>query len=114
MQINAVFLADELAYGSPAPQAKIHLQLLWPVANDDALNGFLLRLAEHPAIAFAAASGSWTNGGSACQHQTNQDSAYGRVAQAHHLYDSHDLDGLFVQPHDLACAARGVAQGFAF
>lgn len=33
------------------------------------------------------------------------DGAHGRVAQARYLYDSHDLDGLFMEPHDFACAA---------
>ena len=101
LQINATFLADEPAYNTSISQVKVHLQLLGPVLDDQTLDGLLLGLAEHPAIAFGADSSSWTNGRPAANYKEINRAANAEVAQPCHCRNSHDFDALFTQPHDL-------------
>jgi hypothetical protein len=101
LELDAEFLLDELAYGSTTPQAKVHLQLLGSLVNDQALNDFFLHRTEHPTITSAASSQCWFYSGPAtCMKQING-RTNGRVTQSRHCHDLHDLDALLVQPYDL-------------
>jgi hypothetical protein len=73
---------------------KIHLELTGSVLDDQTLDGLLLGLAEHPAIAFAAASASWTNFRLAASYKEVNRAANAGVAQPRHCHHGHDFDAL--------------------
>ena len=59
-------LFDELAYCGPAPQVKVHLELLGAFVDDQARNSVLLRLTEHSAIASGTSAQRWPDRTASC------------------------------------------------
>ena len=51
LQPDTELLLNELTHSSPTSKAEIHLELLGALVDDQELNGVLLDLAEHSAIA---------------------------------------------------------------
>jgi hypothetical protein len=81
LQLDAKFLAYELAYCSTAPEMEFHLELLWARVDDQALNGVLLLLTQHSAITFGAPTQSRSDCAPATRLIQVNGGAHRRVAQ---------------------------------
>ena len=102
LQLDAEFMLNKLAYSSATPQAEVHLELLGPLVNDQALDSFFLYCTQHSTITSAASSQCRFDGGPTTGLKQVDGRTHGGIAQPRHGHDLHDLDPLLVQPHHLS------------
>jgi hypothetical protein len=95
-------LFNELTHSSSAPQAETHLELLWSLVDDHALDGgVFLCHTEHPAITSGKPTLRWSDGAPATPLKQINGCSHRRVTQPSHRDDLHDFDAFCVQPNDL-------------
>jgi hypothetical protein len=96
MQLDAVFLLDQLPDRCTTPQRKVHLQLLGALVADDPANRLFLIRAEEAGLAHFSASFSWADGCPPALFILVNRAPHRGVTQPRHLNQFHNLGASLV------------------